>query len=544
MGREKSREIIEKSKDRAKLLTDYLCNSTEGTFATRKKDFFVWFKQERYSWYAIMVLEECLKLAELPDSDVSDDLYIGMVVYLLGLYKENGRQKQYKELCHKTVLQFQNGKRNVREAQSIWLRNIIKITGMEPFEIKAQEVKAQTEEVAETKAVVTNTNRPFEEITASYILSKPLTASEECAKFFVGRDAWITDYCNRLRSGVEGILVFYGQYRVGKSSVLENLKYYLKDDFEVISVSMGDMINPVHFYREIIKRLREGEERKKKYKDLVRSFSERIDNEDDALKVAVLEEFIDVVDERLTEEGASKKLLLFLDEFSGLVNKESFARDEQFLNVLRKKVNEQKLQVVITGSEVMRQCMQNWANFFGKCNLEKLEYLEEKPTHQLLEEAIRMADGTSRWDADRELLHRVYNLTKGQPSITQVIGDMIVKKLNAKRQNMVDAALIDEIENDILTKEYLDWRLRFDPLLDCSNEQWKKDDVITVCAQVERAYREKVSQKVLLNHFQDEEKELYKVLLDRGIIKRNANDDIPQVYMELFGKWCDSWDMK
>jgi len=543
MGKEKSREIIEKSKDRARFLTDYLCNGIEGTMEVRRKDFFVWFKQERYSWYAIMVLEECLKIADAEDSKVPEDIYIGMVVYLLGLYKENGRKKQHKELCDKTILRYGAGERTINEFQSVWFKNIVRLAGNEASVVNMQETKRVIPNAIET--VVNNKEREYEEITASYIVSKPLNASEECAKFFVGREVWISDYCKRLRNGVEGILVFYGQYRVGKSSVLENLKYYLKEDFEIISVSMGDMINPGHFYREIVKRLREGEERKKKYKELVRSFTERMDAESDELKVSVLEEFIDTVDERLKEEGSNKKLLLFMDEFSGLINKESFVYDEQFLNVLRKKVNEQKLQVVITGSEVMRQCMQNWANFFGKCNLEKLEYLEEKPTHQLLEEAIRMSDGTSRWDSDRELLHRIYNLTKGQPSITQIIGDMVVKKLNAKRQNMVDASIINEIENEILTAEYMDWKLRFDPLLDCGNERWKKDDVIAVCAQVERAYREKISQKELLEHFNnDDMKELYKVLLDRGIIKKNLSDDIPQVYMELFGKWCYCWDMK
>ena len=570
MGSKKSEEIITDSVNRARLLMDYLC-SHSGEDDNGNRTFFMWFKQEKYSWYAIMVLEECLKIASVEDTGLTDKQYMGIMVYLLGLYKESGRERQYYELCEKAVSKYTREKEKLNTSQTAWLQNVAMAAGDYYFFDKKDYKKAfsfysaysdfggerisvrlkkeycdNEERISETKHDTvdkeTSVSGEFEEITARFMGSKPIAAGEEYSKYFVGRDEWIRDYCGRLRSGIEGILVFYGQYRVGKTSVLEHLKYYLRDDFEIVDVSMGDMIDPGHFYSEVVRRIREGTERKKKYKDLVRSFMERVD-ENGALKASDLEEFIDVVDERLAEEGGHKKLLLFLDEFSGMVNKESFVNDDRFLNILRQKVNEQKLQVVITGAEAMQQCMQNWKNFFGKCTLEKLEYLAEDATYQLLEEPIRMSDGTSRWASDRKTLHRVYNLTKGHPHITQTVGNMIVQQLNARKQNVVDDEIINEIENEVLSEKVSDWKLRFHPLLDCGTKQWNDEDVIEICAKVENAGEKGLSEKELLDTIADTvgNKELYKILCDRGIIKRNAEGNTPQVYMELFGKWCRSW---
>ena len=99
------------------------------------------------------------------------------------------------------------------------------------------------------------------------------------------------------------------------------------------------------------------------------------------------------------------------------------------------------------------------------------------------------------------------------------------------------------IENEILSEKVSDWKLRFHPLLDCGTKRWSDEDVIEICAIVENAGREGFTEKELLDKMMvtPENRELYKVLCDRGIIKRNADGNVSQVYMELFGKWCRSW---
>lgn len=117
--RMETEKIQEMSRQRARALTEYLCFGKEALreeegaegegFPGRRAAFFRWFTEEKYSWYAALVLEECRRLFREEEACVSfaQELEAGSLMVLGMLYRRSGRRKDYLNLCRQTAKQFE-----------------------------------------------------------------------------------------------------------------------------------------------------------------------------------------------------------------------------------------------------------------------------------------------------------------------------------------------------------------------------------------------------------------------------------------------------
>ena len=117
--RMETEKIQEMSRQRARALTEYLCFGKEALreeegaegegFPGRRAAFFRWFTEEKYSWYAALVLEECRRLFREEEACASfaQELEAGSLMVLGMLYRLSGRRKDYLNLCRQTAKQFE-----------------------------------------------------------------------------------------------------------------------------------------------------------------------------------------------------------------------------------------------------------------------------------------------------------------------------------------------------------------------------------------------------------------------------------------------------
>lgn len=539
-------ELQRISGHRAEMLMDYLF-SLRPVERDKEELFFRWFTEERHRWYAALVAEKCCKILkegryESPEKSVELKLF-----YLLGmLYMETGCMEKYISLCREKADCYMRqeaadgiGSELYPVIRDMALVAADKILIHDGNPTKAFAYYALYERMGGNSAGVAvklsycESKLPFEEVTAAYLSDRPVSADAANARYFVGREEILKRFSDTICKGNSNILTFYGQNRVGKSSILEHLKSMLREQYEVITISM-DLVSGEHdFCKHFIRELcRSNGER---YRELYREWR-------DVKHYSLMdfENFLDAVDETLRAEGASRKVLLFLDEF-GIVSNESYQTWLERMLITFRHCVERNLIIVITGAEMMRKVRQDHARFFGNSKMEEIPYLTEDAVQSLLEEPLRMSNGCSRY-RDKEIIAYIYKMTKGHPFITQKFAGKIVSELNQSRQNFVTWEIVNGLIHNIVadfTTSY-SWFLS---LLTC-DEDFEEKSVRGLCGKIYRLSHDGTGSEIYLDEdkfYQSltvEEKRIYGTLLDRKIISTGKG---VRVEMPLFGAWCKQW---
>jgi AAA+ ATPase superfamily predicted ATPase len=260
-----------------------------------------------------------------------------------------------------------------------------------------------------------------QQIKAPYVFAMPLNAGQ---KTFVGRGDLIKQLKDKLLSNGSSIFL-YGQYRIGKTSLLKNLPVFLPDNIVALFVDLQGIVSIADNMKEFFGELAEKMEREAQdqYGLSLPSLSE------DELSNNPIKGFKKWL-EKILLAIESKTLLLMLDEFAKL--DETVCKPQADYNkgkldgAFRSWIQGyQNFQMLITSQSLAE--VKRWdAIFNGTLVFEKIGYLTESSARQLIEQPLE--DFLLRYES--EATQRILDVTRCHPALVQLFCREIVDRKN------------------------------------------------------------------------------------------------------------------
>ncbi len=278
-----------------------------------------------------------------------------------------------------------------------------------------------------------------QEIDSPYIIGVPLTEKQE---IFVGREEISARIEQLLLDRRQPPLFLYGQRRVGKTSLLNNLGRLLPSTIVPLFV---DLQGPASRAKD------EGGFLYNLARNMVQSARKQRNLELPTLTREVLmvdpftgfEEWLDDVEVVL----GSQMALLMLDEFEVLDSAFSKGRldEEMILGMLRHLIQHRpRFKVLISGSHTLDE-FQRWASYLINVQVIYIGYLSEAESCQLVERpvinfALRYEPAASQ---------RVWQLTGGHPFLIQLLCAEIVALKNEQPAAERRLAKVTDVETAV-----------------------------------------------------------------------------------------------
>ncbi|HQF70152.1 MAG TPA: ATP-binding protein [Promineifilum sp.] len=278
-----------------------------------------------------------------------------------------------------------------------------------------------------------------QEIDNPYVIGVPLTAQQAV---FVGR----TDTSRRIESLLldrrRPPLLLYGQRRMGKTSLLNNLGRLLPNAILPLFVDLQGHVSyasdlPGFFYNIARAMARSAEE----LRGVPLPLQSRTAFLADPL--TTFDEWLDDV-ERAAYGAGADTILLMLDEFEALDSALTTGRlsEEAVLGSLRHLIQHRpRFKVLLAGSHPLHD-FQRWAGYFINTQVVHLDYLREDEARQLVEQPVKgftlmYAPAASR---------RVLELTRGHPFLLQLLCGEVVSLKNEQDPDRRRFALVEDVE--------------------------------------------------------------------------------------------------
>jgi len=274
-----------------------------------------------------------------------------------------------------------------------------------------------------------------QEIANPYIIGVPLTERQE---IFVGR----TDVGAR----IEGLLLdrrrppllLYGQRRMGKTSLLNNLGRLLPSTIVPLFVDLqgpatqasdhaGFLYNVARFIADSARRHGLA---------LPRLPREALASD----PFTRFDEWLDEVEGALGQSTA----LLALDEFETLDSAIAKGRfdEEAILGTLRHLIQHRpRFKVLLSGSHTLDE-LQRWASYLINAQVVHISYLKEDEARRLIERPVR--DFALRYEP--RATRRVLDLTRGHPALVQLLCAEIVALKNEQPPAVRRLARLSDVE--------------------------------------------------------------------------------------------------
>jgi hypothetical protein len=277
-----------------------------------------------------------------------------------------------------------------------------------------------------------------QEIANPYVVGVPLTQQQE---IFVGRTDVIARIEELLAAPDYPPLLLYGQRRMGKTSLLHNLKWLLP--FEIIALFV-DLQGPVSnasnhagFLYNMAKLMRKSaEEQGVTLPDLPLATLQ-------SDPFTLFDDWLDAVERTLVAQGR-RTILLTLDEFEAL-DKALLRKaldEEAVLGMVRHLVQYRtRFKVMMAGSHRLQE-FQRWAGYLINAQTIHLGYLQEAEAGRLIEQPVR--DFPLRYEpAARQA---VLALTHGHPYLVQLLCAEIVNLKNEQAPALRRLARRSDVE--------------------------------------------------------------------------------------------------
>lgn len=275
-----------------------------------------------------------------------------------------------------------------------------------------------------------------QEIPDPYIVGVPLTRHQE---IFVGR----TDITQRieaiLRNDDQPPLLLYGQRRMGKTSLLFNLRWMLPNRITPLVVDLQGPVSQSKDHASFLYNLAKGMTTSAGQQDLALPKLSREDLADDAF--TRFDDWLDVVETTLVGRNRST-ILLALDEFEALdqaLNNgngdgSGGLREEAVLGTLRHIVQYRpRFKLILAGSHTLNE-FRRWSSYLINAQTLHLSFLKESETRQLITQPVR--DFPLHYDV--AALDRVLFVTRGHPYLVQLLCSEVV---NLKNEQDADIRL-------------------------------------------------------------------------------------------------------
>lgn len=247
----------------------------------------------------------------------------------------------------------------------------------------------------------------------------PLGTDEEDAAVFLGREGVIAEL-QKLLTHPQVALGILGPRRVGKSSLLRRLPVELPGDVFVYFDLQDNPVNsPEDFLAALDKRFAEAVARLPvAQRDLPR-LGERT--------IPGVAEWFEKLDQVL-----SRRVVFCFDEYERVES--LWPGDQrsllQFLGLLRATIQHRKwVRVLIAGASSPEELGRLWTDHFISVQEVRLDFLTREQTLTLLCQDKPGFPGPAALPL--EIGGRIYDLTAGQPYLTQLFGFLLVEHLNA-----------------------------------------------------------------------------------------------------------------
>ncbi|MDZ8028909.1 MAG: hypothetical protein RMX97_30080 [Nostoc sp. DedQUE11] len=358
-----------------------------------------------------------------------------------------------------------------------------------------------------------------QEIDSPYIMGVPLTLEQE---IFTGRNDIGTRIEQLLLDHRRPPLLLYGQRRMGKTSLLNNIGKLLPNNIIPMFVDLQGAPSSASDHAGFLYNLAKDMEKSAKKQGLTLPFLTReVLNSD---PFTYFYEWLDKVEQALEQNTA----LLALDEFEVLYNAIVKGRfDEQdVLGMLRHLIQHRpRFKVLLAGSHTIEE-YQRWASYLINVQVVHISYLKEAEARQLIERPVK--DFTLRYEPDA--VERVLQLTRCHPFLVQLLCAEIIVLKNEQDPSVRRFATLADVEAAI--PEALQSGGFF--FADIQNNQVDATGQAIlrfIAAQGEGAI---VSRQSLLQQFSDAEITL-KLLLQRELIEEVEDGYSFQV--ELIRRW-------
>jgi AAA+ ATPase superfamily predicted ATPase len=360
-----------------------------------------------------------------------------------------------------------------------------------------------------------------QEIDSPYIIGVPLTLEQE---IFTGRNDIGTRIEQLILDRRRPPLLLYGQRRMGKTSLLNNLGKLLPNSIIPLFVDLqgapSSASNDAGFLYNLARGMITSA---KKQSALTLPSLTREDLEKDPF--TCFDEWLDKVEEALQDNTA----LLSLDEFEVLDSAISKGRfDEQdVFGMLRNLIQHRpKFKILIAGSHTIEE-YQRWASYLINVQVVHISYLKEDEARQLIECPVK--DFTLRYEPDA--VERVLQLTRCHPFLVQLLCGEIVALKNEQDPSVRRLATLADVEAAV--PEALSHGSLF--FADIQNNQIDAAGLAILrflAAQGEGAV---VSRSTMLQQLADVSESAFELLLQRELIEEVGEGYRFQV--ELIRRW-------
>ncbi|MBD2104458.1 AAA family ATPase [Leptolyngbya sp. FACHB-261] len=367
---------------------------------------------------------------------------------------------------------------------------------------------------------LTATAEQQQEIDSPYIIGVPLTEQQ---RIFTGR----TDVSSRIEQLLldrrRPPLLLYGQRRMGKTSLLNNLGRLLPNTIIPLFVDLQGPASRASDQAGFLYNLARGmTDSAKRQSGLALPALTREALEADAF--TCFDEWLDQVEQVLGQNTA----LLSLDEFEVLdhaLDKGRF-NEADVLGLLRNLIQHRpRFKILISGSHTLEE-FQRWASYLINVQVVHISYLKEDETRKLVEQPVK--DFALRYELDAS--RRVLDLTRGHPFLVQLLCAEIVALKNEQDPSVRRLAQLDDVEAAI--PEALDSSSLF--FADIRN-QVDKDGLALLRFLAAKGERASVSRETLEQQLPDNLDNTLNLLLRRELIE--ATDKGYRFQVELIRHW-------
>jgi hypothetical protein len=364
-----------------------------------------------------------------------------------------------------------------------------------------------------------------QEIESPYIIGVPLTQQQ---KIFTGR----TDIGIRIEQLLldqrRPPLLFYGQRRMGKTSLLYNLGRLLPNTIVPMFVDLQGAASRASNHAGFLYNLARGMvDSAERQGGLTLLNLKREELEADPF--TRFDEWLDGVEKRLELEQEQKTVLLALDEFEVLDKALTEGRfsETAVLGMLRNLIQHRpRFKVLLSGSHTIEE-FQRWASYLINVQVVHISYLKEAEVRQLIEHPVK--DFTLRYEPDA--VEQVLKLTRCHPFLVQLLCAEIVALKNEQDPSIRRLASLADVEAAV--PEALNSGSFF--FADIQNNQVNAEGLEVLrflAAQGEGAI---VSKKNLSCEFPDGLNSILNLLLRRELIEQVGDGYRFQV--ELIRRW-------
>lgn len=362
-----------------------------------------------------------------------------------------------------------------------------------------------------------------QEIDNPYIIGVPLTLEQE---IFTGRDNIGLRIERLLLDRRRPPLLLYGQRRMGKTSLLNNISKLLPNTIIPMFVDLQGTASSASNHTGFLYNLAREMIKSAKYQSaFILPSLTREKLEDDPF--TRFNEWLDEVEKILEQNTA----LLMLDEFETLDNAISKGRfdEEDVLGILRHLIQHRpKFKVLLAGSHTIEE-YQRWASYLINVQVVHISYLKEAEARQLIESPIK--DFPLIYEP--EALTRVLQITRCHPFLVQLLCGEIITLKNEQDPLMRRLARLADVETAI--PEALQSGSFF--FADIQTNQVDDNGRNILKFMATQGEGSVIRKQIIFQQFSDTENSL-SLLLQRDLIAENNEGYCFQV--ELIRRWFAS----